>query len=780
MNDLKLSPDDPKLTAYALGELEGIERARIEYALGDDPAAQALVAHIQAMAAELETVFEAEPVTPALPTPKTDAYGAASRRKLARAPQIIYVFGGLAAACFALVLALQEPPIRKAPKTYYEVTMPALELPTSEGEIVETISGKATPFEMPAESVVPSAFAVTTGGLVEQSMRAFRFPSHFDAGPGGPLAAGDWFDPPPSGETRLHEHTSNGVLRSGARRETVGAVVTVLDRGAAGKFEAEARTQPASLRLANTDNVRSFGPRSLPPRRMKVSLEQNRPLGFTTPRGVYRPESEFTSAAQHPVSTFSTDVETASYSSVRRFIQRGILPPADVVRIEELLNYFSAQPPLSVSDAHNEAVPPFAARMEVAESPWTAGHRLVRIDVKARELPKAARRAANLVFLIDGSGSMNAPDKLPLVQESLRRLVGRLRPDDRVAIVTSAGASGRVLPSTPVANAREIAAALIDLNPAGSTDAVPGVQLAYDIARANFVSDGINRVILCTDGSLDLGVTDVGDLVRLAEEQAKSGVFLSVLGLGAANSDDSTLQQIADRGNGTYEQVDSRRAAEKMLSQQVNETLAPIASDVKLQVNFNPETVASYRLIGYEKRLSDNEDLRPATVEGSDVDAGHTVTALYEIAPIDRGNAGVGTSEMKSAEEPGHVANRVVAAAKQPSIAEPQTESHDLVPPAANADLLTLEIRYRELASEVSKKLLISLVDQGRRFSEASDDFKFAAAVAGFGMILRDSPHKGLATLAAVRSWAEAGRGYDHSGYRTEFVDLVRRTEALQ
>jgi Ca-activated chloride channel family protein len=569
------------------------------------------------------------------------------------------------------------------------------------------------------------------------------------------------------------------VLRSGARRETAGAVFNVLGRGVAGKFEEEARTQPASLRLANTNNVRSFAARSIASPRMKDSLNENGGLEFTSRRGGYRPESEFTSVAQHPVSTFSVDVDTAGYSSVRRFIQRGIMPPADAVCIEELLNYFSAQPSFAGADTQNETVPLFAARMEVAESPWTAGRRLVRIDVKARELPKAERRAANLVFLIDASGSMNAPNKLPLVQEALRRFLGRLRADDRIALVTYAGGSGRVLTSMRGSNAREIAAVLDHPFPAGSPGGSPGVQLAYDIAEANFVSDGINRVILCTDGTLDAGVTDMVDLMRLVEEKARSGVFLSVLGLGTVNADDLMLQHLADRGNGTYAHVDSRRGAEKMLSQQVNETLALIATDVELQVVFNPRTIESYRLIGYEKRRRENDELSPATIEAADTDAGHTVTALYEIVPIDRRNADVGTSESTPVEELKPAANRGVAAANLPGTAEAQEDGNDLVLPGVRDDLLTLKIRYKELANEVSKSLVFSLVDQSRRFSEASDDFKFAAAVAGFGMILRDSPHKGLATLPAVRSWAEAG-GYDSRGYRAEFVDLVRRTEALQ
>ncbi|HYD84383.1 MAG TPA: YfbK domain-containing protein, partial [Opitutus sp.] len=417
-----------------------------------------------------------------------------------------------------------------------------------------------------------------------------------------------------------------------------------------------------------------------------------------------------------------------------------------------------------------EASAPFAATMEVAEAPWAPEHRLVRIGLKSRDVATPDRAAANLVFLLDVSGSMSAANKLPLVKESMRLLLGRLRADDRVAIVTYAGATGLALPSTPVAKKREIEAAIAALTPNGGTNGAMGIQLAYDIAKANFVSEGINRVILCTDGDFNVGVTSEGELVRLIEEKAKSGVFLTVLGFGMGNLKDATLQQIADRGNGSYGYVDTRREAEKLLVEQVNGTLVTVAKDVKLQVEFNPAQVAKYRLIGYEKRLLAKEDFNNDQVDAGEIGAGHTVTALYEIVPV----AAKGSADGERGE--GETAS--VDELRYSVVAVERVDVRTVVPGAEN-ELLTLKVRYKEPAGVVSRELEFSLTDTGAAFAEASEDFKFAAAVAGFGMLLRESQHKGAATFANVAAWAEAGAASDAGGYRAEFVELVRRAGAL-
>ena len=467
---------------------------------------------------------------------------------------------------------------------------------------------------------------------------------------------------------------------------------------------------------------------------------------FNTESYAHTPETGFIRVADQPLSTFSADVDTASYANVRRFLNQGRLPPPDAVRIEELLNYFP------YTYVHPTGLTPFAATLEVASAPWAPEHRLVRIGLKGREISTAARPAANLVFLLDVSGSMNAPRKLPLVKQAMRLLVERLRPDDRVAIVTYAGNAGLALPSTPARKASEILAAVDALQPSGSTNGAMGIQLAYDIAKANLVNDGINRVILCTDGDFNVGVSDDGSLTRLIEEKAKSGVFLSVLGFGMGNYQDAKLESLADKGNGNYGYIDSKREAEKLLVEQVNGTLVTIAKDVKLQVEFNPATVESYRLIGYENRRLQKEDFANDQVDAGEIGAGHTVTALYEIVPAKNGI-------LTPADD-----------LKYQKVAINLTGSREL---------LTVKLRYKAPDGDTSSLLEFPLADDDATFATASTDFKFAASVAGFGMLLRESEFKGASTWSDVRSWAEAGKGSDAGGYRDEFIKLIGQAEQL-
>jgi Ca-activated chloride channel family protein len=395
----------------------------------------------------------------------------------------------------------------------------------------------------------------------------------------------------------------------------------------------------------------------------------------------------------------------------------------------------------------------------VAGAPWAPEHRLVRIGIKGREVSDASRPAANLVFLLDVSGSMDAPNKLPLVKQSLRLLVGKLRPDDRVAIAVYAGASGLALPSTAAAHQKEILEAIDRLEAEGSTNGEAGIQLAYDIAKANFIPDGVNRVILATDGDFNVGVSSEGELVRLIGEKARSGVFLTVLGFGMGNIKDSTLEQLADKGNGHYAYIDSLAEARKTLVEQAGGTLVTIAKDVKLQVEFNPAVVQAYRLIGYESRLLAREDFNNDRVDAGEIGAGHTVTALYEVVPVGAAMPTAGS----------------VDALKYQT---PETPNSKRQIPKSN-EMLTVKIRYKDPAGDVSNKLEFVLRDTGARFDEASPDYQFAAAVAAYGMVLRDSPHKGSATLANVLEWGRAGLGSDVGGYRNEFLGLVEQTRQV-
>ena len=461
-------------------------------------------------------------------------------------------------------------------------------------------------------------------------------------------------------------------------------------------------------------------------------------------------ENPFLETRRNPLSTFSIDVDTASYANVRRFLNNGTLPPKDAVRIEEMVNYFTYHysPP---SDER-----PFAVDAEVAGCPWEPKHRLLRIALKGREIDLENRPASNLVFLIDVSGSMDDAAKLPLLKSALHLLVDKLGENDRVAIVVYAGSSGLVLPSTSGMQKERILAALDSLQAGGSTNGGSGIQLAYQAARDNFIRGGTNRVVLCTDGDFNVGVTDEGSLTRLIEDEAKSGVFLSVLGFGAGNLKDATMEKLADRGNGNYAYIDTANEARKVLVVQLGGTLVTIANDVKLQLEFNPRQVAAYRLIGYENRLLRAEDFNDDKKDAGEIGAGHTVTAFFELVP-----AGGEEASIASVDE-----------LKYQRVSEP-TDA------AARDDLLTLKLRYKEPDGDSSKSQETAVADSGVSYAHASEDFRFAAAVAGFGLLLRDSQHKGDLTLPAVVELAEASRGADENGYRAEFVELVKKATAL-
>jgi Ca-activated chloride channel family protein len=453
---------------------------------------------------------------------------------------------------------------------------------------------------------------------------------------------------------------------------------------------------------------------------------------------------------QTPLSTFSIDVDTASYANVRRFINTGSLPPKDAVRIEEMINYFTYH------DAPPTDNTPFAVHTEVAGCPWQPEHRLLRIGLKGREIDLEARPASNLVFLLDVSGSMNEPAKLPLLKSALHLLVDRLGENDRVAIVVYAGASGLALSSTSGLYKETMLAALDQLEAGGSTNGGSGIQLAYQTARENFLKGGTNRVILCTDGDFNVGITDQGSLTRLIEHEAESGVFLSVLGFGSGNLKDSTMEKLADRGNGSYAYIDSLNEARKVLVEQLGSTLVTIAKDVKLQIEFNPQRIAAYRLIGYENRLLRAEDFNDDKKDAGEIGAGHTVTALYELVPAGSDSAPTGTVDDLKYQSAGESSQ------------------------AADSDeLLTLKLRYKEPDGESSKLIETVVNDNDQTCAQAGEDLCFAAAVAGFGMLLRDSPHKGNITFAAVHELASASRDADENGYRAEFIELVKKASRL-
>ncbi|MBN1587888.1 MAG: VWA domain-containing protein [Pirellulales bacterium] len=468
-------------------------------------------------------------------------------------------------------------------------------------------------------------------------------------------------------------------------------------------------------------------------------------------------ENPFVTPFASPLSTFSIDVDTASYANVRRFLDQGQLPPPDAVRIEELINYFSYDYP------RPEDGEPFSVNFELADCPWKSGHQLLRVGLAGREIPRDKRGPSNLVFLLDVSGSMADENKLPLVKQAMRLLVDRLTEDDRVAIVTYASDTAVRLESTNATNKKAIIEAIDALAAGGCTYGSGGIQLAYQQAIRHFLPEGNNRVILATDGDLNVGVTDDDELAKLIEEKAKSGVFLSVLGFGMGNLKDAKLEKLADRGNGHYAYVDNLREARKVLVEEMAGSLVTIAKDVKIQIEFNPARVAAYRLIGYENRKLAARDFNDDTKDAGEIGAGHTVTALYELVPAREPES----PEDGSDGEP---------TLKYQKILRP-TDS--LTEAAANDELATVRLRYKEPEGQESRLLERTVGGTGVSFPSASSDFQFAAAVASFGMILRDSRYAGDATFAAVEQYAMPGLSHDPSGYRAEFVDLVRKAREL-
>jgi len=461
-------------------------------------------------------------------------------------------------------------------------------------------------------------------------------------------------------------------------------------------------------------------------------------------------ENPFRRVADHPLSTFSIDVDTASYSNVRRYLNQGHLPPAGAVRIEELVNYFS------YDYAGPEDKHPFAVHMEAASCPWSPRHRLVRIALKGREIKEDNRPASNLVFLLDVSGSMRMPNKLPLVKKAMKMLVDKLGEGDSVAITVYAGAAGLVLPATDCSRKEKIIAALDRLKAGGSTNGGQGIKLAYKVAEKNFIKGGVNRVILCTDGDFNIGITNNSELIRLIEEKAKGGVFLTVLGFGMGNYKDSRLEKLADKGNGNYGYVDNEKEAEKLLVKQMGGTLITIAKDVKIQVEFNPAQVAAYRLIGYENRMLKKEDFNDDKKDAGEIGAAHTVTALYEVVPAGEETDLPAVDPLKYQTRPGGLVN-----------------------PAAGKEMLTVKLRYKAPDGDKSTLMKRPFTDEGRKFAKASKDFQFASAVAAFGMVLRKSKHKGNFTIDAVIELANSAKGKDSEGYRAEFVKLAKAAKKL-
>ncbi|MHC4940310.1 MAG: YfbK domain-containing protein [Planctomycetota bacterium] len=657
---MSIDRTDPRLTAYALGEMD--ERQCREFETQLDDAARAEIEAIRALAGDLRREL-ADECAPAL-TP-------AQRARITRRPRR-WIWP--VAALLMVALGVQ----------IYSVAMQEPEM------IVDAYSTKS--------SVEPATEAAerTIAAPAEESISLGRFPKKKEAA------------------------------------ETISSY--------AERYEADQGSKQAVIDQRNASVLRL---------RESVAVETDRIDGSATHvrEGYDRiDENPFHRTGEKHTSTFSIDVDTASYSNMRRFLVSGRLPPKDAIRVEELINYFRY-------DYAPPAEGAFATHVELAGCPWNSRHLLARIALKGREVVREKRPASNLVFLIDVSGSMQSSDKLQLLVRGLDLLVNELDERDRVSIVVYAGAAGCVLRPTEGTEKAAIRGALSGLRAGGSTNGGQGIQLAYALARENFIKGGVNRVLLCTDGDFNVGITDRGSLTRLIEKEAKSGVFLSVLGFGTGNYQDAAMEALSNRGNGNYAYVDSLREARKVLVEQMSGTLVTIAKDVKIQIFFNPAKIAGWRLIGYENRVLAARDFNDDKKDAGEIGAGHTVTALYELVP-----AGVEIPGAKVDPNP---------------FVKPEEVTNDDA-------LFQLRLRSKKPDSDRSTLIERDITGRGGSFDAASGEFRWAAGVAAFGMLLRESPYIEGVNLGAVEEICAGAKGEDAGGYRAEFLELVHRARNLR
>jgi len=487
---------------------------------------------------------------------------------------------------------------------------------------------------------------------------------------------------------------------------------------------------------------------------VSTNVVYNEPIPHNTEEYDVINENIFKSPFSEALSTFSIDVDAASYSNLRRVINSGQVPQKDMVRIEEMINYFSYDYPAPKDEK------PFSINMEVSQAPWNEKHQLVHIGLQGKTVDYNELAPSNLVFLIDVSGSMSSNNKLPLLRSSLKMLVNELQSNDRVAIVVYAGAAGLVLPSTPVSKKEEIFAALDRLQAGGSTAGGAGIKLAYEVAKENLKKNGNNRVILATDGDFNVGVSSTGAMVELIEEKRKDGIFLTITGFGMGNYKDGRMEQISNAGNGNYYYIDNIKEAEKVFVKEMRGTLFTIAKDVKIQVEFNPLLVQAYRLIGYENRMLEAEDFNDDKKDAGELGAGHTVTALYEIIPV-----GVKSEFIKSVDALKYQSN---------SISEQDDFKNSM-----HEELMTVKLRYKAPDGEVSKLVENTLFNTPLEINETSNNFKLSAAVAEFGMLLRDSEFKQDASYEDVLNLANNAKGKDENGYRAEFIQMVKSSKLI-
>lgn len=764
---MNFNEDDPRLTAYALREMhDPQERAEVEAALAADPKLQAAVDAIRATASVLSDALAQEP-SPGLTTEQKAAVVKThdhSQTKEKPRDGVVVSFlkyfqrHGLATAAvlclLALVAAILLPSVGSV--RYVAALDEARQHALREGQAPATpeaeseVAGRRygnDEADMGAPIATMQEVETEPLGLVDSQQKAAALQEPLTLAEAG---------------VQPREQAQSGRLN---RVPSQAPVAPAMEAPQVATRPAPAASpQPRRELFAAADY-------DIPPPSLPAPPAPPAPAEGWNREGYDRiVENEFLNVADKPLSTFSIDVDTASYANARRFLQGGRLPPADAVRLEEMVNYFDYDYPVPEADTH-----PFSVTTEVGVAPWEPRHLLVQVGLQGYEIPWEERPSSNLVFLLDVSGSMNNANKLPLVKSALENLIQRLDRRDRVAIVVYAGASGLALPSTTADNHETIRHALNRLSAGGSTNGGQGIELAYQVAREHFIEGGNNRVILCTDGDFNVGVSDRGSLTRLIEQKAASGVFLSICGFGSGNLRDGMMEELSNKGNGNYSYIDSEREARRVFGTALTGTLLTIAKDVKIQVEFNPANVAAYRLLGYENRALADRDFNDDTKDAGEIGAGHTVTALYEIVPV-------GIEAPEPLVDPLRYGADAPSSEDAPALSSAQAAlAHELMtvklrykqPDGDTSTLLSTVVEMPEVTVEPDKTVSVAL-------GEPTENLRWASAVAEFALLLRGSAHAPQASWQSVLERARTALGNDPDGRRAEFLTLAQRARELQ
>jgi Ca-activated chloride channel family protein len=761
---MNININDPKWTAYALYEItDERERMEMEAILLQSPEIAAMVEEIRETAGWLKEELLMEPAERLTPAQRERIEAKAVKTPggflFGWKPVWAYAAAVIVIAVIAALPFLQSDLSKPEPTLFAEVQEKSFPAQAADSQRYKAPEQSPIP-HVPAENVPVATTAAAENGAAQKTANdagalasdsdKFAAPAVIPVEP-----STQQMDDAPLFATLIPPSTGIATAVRGADAGSSLLLPRVVATAAPSQPPPPPKPETASVLAAEQMALSGIMGRAylsrdgIPATEIRQAPDQRRNGNFNTE--TYEPirDNPFLDVTQNPLSTFSIDVDTASYSNMRRFLNNGRLPPKDSVRIEELVNYFDYdyQAP---GDGR-----PFAANVEMTEAPWNPDNRLLRIGLKGREIAEGKRPASNLVFLIDVSGSMSPQNRLPLVRESMKMLVDGLTKSDRVAIVVYAAETRVLLPSTSGDQKARLRGAIDSLRAGGSTNGASGIQLAYKAAEENFIKGGVNRVILATDGDFNVGVTNRGDLTRLIEEKAKSGIFLTALGFGMDNYKDATLELLADKGRGNYAYIDTENEARKVLVEQMNSTLVAIAQDVKIQVEFNPAHVGAYRLLGYENRVMAKEDFNDDSKMAGVIGAGHVVTAFYELQFAGTSSATPGVDPLKYQNPP------------------------QVSPAADSQELATVKIRSKEPEKETSVLTEFAIRNNAGRFANASGDFKFAAAVASFGMMLRDSPYKGNTDYERIQEWAKAGKGEDRYGYREEFIRMVHRAASF-